>query len=303
MYSKRKVGLNHLKANVLEGLQDVPTLTELVVLALYANSVSYAYMRVACATGDRKMNTLDLGTFHAEVIRFCEAVAENTDLLAPDASYETGTLNGQPWEHPDVFYAIQRMAPMLPNLAGCLKAFMTGAVDIWKRFGEEYHEDGIIAQLSPSARDLIYINPTNGHNEGALGRPRRAVRDAAHLALSAHNAKSKYTINDTHEFLRSATVTEAFRKLKNVVVEENKAAEAKRKARAAEILAELKSLKPPPGRGRDHSKPQEDNSRLSRTSTGIASVSGNENEEGIPIVESWDAEDELLEEDMLDDSD
>ncbi|KAJ7120100.1 hypothetical protein C8R44DRAFT_623876 [Mycena epipterygia] len=269
MYSKGKVGLNHLEANVLKGLQDVPTLTELVVLALYANSVSYAYMRVARATGDRKMNALDLGKFHAEVIRFCEAVAENTDLLlAPDASYKTGTLDGQPWEHPDVFYAIQRMAPTLQNLAGCLKAFMTGAADTWKRFGEEYHEDGIIARLSPSARTLIYINPTNDHNEGALGRLRRAVRDAACLALSTHNAKSKYTINDTREFLRSATVTEAFRtwlraearrrvdsgrdrkrrleliEHENVVVEEKKTAEAKRKARAAEILAELQNLKP-----------------------------------------------------------
>ncbi|KAJ7830006.1 hypothetical protein B0H14DRAFT_3465193 [Mycena olivaceomarginata] len=82
-----------------------------------------------------------------------------------------------------------------------------------------------------------------------------------------HNAKSKYIINDTREFLRSAMVTEAFRSWlqvearrkvdsgrdrqrrlelvehENMVVEE-KAAEAKRKARAAEILAELQNLKP-----------------------------------------------------------
>jgi hypothetical protein len=158
MYSKGKVGLNHLEANVLKGLQDVLTLTELAVLALYANSVSYAYMHVARATGDRKMTTLDLADFHAKVIRFCEAVTENPGLLlAPDALYEMGTLDGQPWEHPEVFYAIQCMAPMLPNLAGCLKAFMTGAADTWKRFGEEYHEDGIIARLSPSACTSIYI--------------------------------------------------------------------------------------------------------------------------------------------------
>ncbi|KAF8151174.1 hypothetical protein K438DRAFT_2027077 [Mycena galopus ATCC 62051] len=144
---------------------------KLAVLALYSNSVSYAYMRVARATGDRKMNALDLADFHAKVIRFCKAVAENPDLLlAPDASN--------------------------------------------------------------------------------------------------HNAKSKYTINDTREFLRSPTVTEAFRSWlrgeprrgidsgkdrrrrleliehENVVVEEKKVAEAKRKARAAELLAELQSLKP-----------------------------------------------------------
>jgi hypothetical protein len=378
MYSKGKVGLNHLEANVLKGLQDVPTLTKLVVLALYANSVSYAYMRVARATGDRKMNALDLGKFHAEVIRFCEAVAENTNLLlASNASYETGTLDRQPWEHPDVFYAIQRMAPTLPNLAGCLKAFMTGAADTWKRFGAEYLEDGIIARLSPSARALIYINPTNDHNEGALGCLRRAVCKAVCLSLSAHNAKSKYTINNTREFLRSATVTEAFRSWlqsetrrrvdsgrdrkrrleliehENVVVEEKKGAEVKRKACAAEILAELQNLKPLldadeitanhkritvteivkninwhhqfvevghiPSKTAITKMPKEDkvtqligcvhhyNSeilprlQMLALAAMTAGVSGDENGEGIPIVESWDAEDELLEEDMLDD--
>ncbi|KAF8144412.1 hypothetical protein K438DRAFT_1617450, partial [Mycena galopus ATCC 62051] len=108
--------------------------------------------------------------------------------------------------------AIQHLAPTLPNLAGCLKAFMTGAADTWKRFGEEYHQDGVIARLSASARAKIYINPTNDHNEGALGRLRRAVREVARLSLSAHNTKSKYTINDTRDFLRSPTVTDVFRR-------------------------------------------------------------------------------------------
>ncbi|KAJ6620887.1 hypothetical protein B0H10DRAFT_2355166 [Mycena sp. CBHHK59/15] len=83
-----------------------------------------------------------------------------------------------------------------------------------------------------------------------------------------HNAKSKYSINDTRDFLRSATVTGALRswlrsearrridsgrdrkrrreliQYEKVAVEEKKQAEAKRKARAAEKLAELQELKP-----------------------------------------------------------
>jgi hypothetical protein len=326
------------------------------------------------------MNALDLAEFHAKVISFCEAIAENTDLLlAPDASYKTGTLDGQPWEHPDVFYAIQRMAPTLPNLAGCLKAFMTGAADTWKRFGEEYREDGVIARLSASARAKIYIHPTNDHNEGALGRLRRAVREAARLSLSAHNAKSKYTINDTRQFLRSPVVTEAFRSWlraearrridsgrdikrrleliehENVVVADKQAAEAKRKARAAEILAELQALTPLldvdeirtshkripvteivkninwhrqfvqvgtiPQKTAISKMSKED--KVTQLITAVhrynreilprlqmlalaamtAGVSGDEMGQEIPIVESWDAEDELLEEDMLDDYD
>jgi hypothetical protein len=58
---------------------------------------------------------------------------------------------------------------------------------------------------------LTYINPTNDHNEGALGRLRSAIRDTVRLALSMHNTKSKYTINDTQEFLCSPAVTGAFR--------------------------------------------------------------------------------------------
>jgi hypothetical protein len=68
------------------------------------------------------------------------------------------------------------MASGLPHLRSALKAFMTGAADTWKRFGAEYAADGVIAHLSPAARARIYINPTNDHNEGVLGRLRAAMR-------------------------------------------------------------------------------------------------------------------------------
>ncbi|KAJ7108893.1 hypothetical protein C8R43DRAFT_905290 [Mycena crocata] len=157
-------------------------------------------------------NALDLGPWHAKVIAFCDAVANDVDLLlAPDASYETGSLDGHPWEHPNVFYVIQKMAGGLPHLRGCLKAFMTGAAATWRRFGEEFEPDGVIAKISAELRRAIYVNPTNDHNEGALGRLRSAIIHAARLSLAMHNAKSKYSINGTREFLRSNAVTAAFR--------------------------------------------------------------------------------------------
>ncbi|KAJ7766983.1 hypothetical protein DFH07DRAFT_915798 [Mycena maculata] len=378
MYSKQKIGLNHLESNVLKGLKHVSTLTELVVLALYAISVSYAYMRVVRATGDRRVNALDLGPLHEKVVNFCEAVAANTNLLlAPDATYLTGTLDGQQWEHPDVFYCVQRMASGLPNLAGCLKVFMTGAADTWKRFGEEYRADGVIARLSPLARAKIYINPTNDHNEGALGRLRRAIHEAARLSLSAHNARSKYTINNTRAFLQSVIITDALRhwlhaearrrvnsgrdrkrrrdlmEHEKVVVQEKQRAEAERKARAAEKLAELQGLTPLldadwiqgnhknvtgaeivkninwhrqfvevgviPMKGLITKMGKEDKVtqliiavhrynrdilpklHLLAEAAMSAGRLGAESAEEIPLVKSWDAEDEDLEEDMLDD--
>ncbi|KAJ7854347.1 hypothetical protein B0H13DRAFT_2358556 [Mycena leptocephala] len=212
-YSKEKIALNHLEHNILQGLQCTSTLTELCVFALYAIAVSYPYMRVArgLVNGSRP-NALDLGPWHEKVIRFCEPIAENVDLLlAPDVSYKTGSLDGQPWEHPEVFYVIQKMAGGLPHLRACLKAFMTGAADTWKRLGEEYQADGVIARLSPAARAKIYINPTNDHSEGALGRLRRAMREVSRLSLTMHNAKSKYAINGTREFMRSQAVTSSLR--------------------------------------------------------------------------------------------
>ncbi|KAK7013435.1 hypothetical protein R3P38DRAFT_2517046 [Favolaschia claudopus] len=287
--------------------------------------------------------------------------------------------DGQVWEHPEVFYAIQQRKSKLPNLSGCLKSFFVGAADTWKRFGEEYHPDGVIARLSAAARALIYVNPTNYRNEGALGVLRRAVREAARLSLSVHNAKSKYTVNDTRQFLQSPAVTDAFRawlraearrridsgrdrkcRMKivaheKVVAAEKEAAEVKRKARAAEVLAELQALKPIldadyieanhksitttelikninwhrqfvevgviPAKTLISKMPKESKVRqliaaVERYNKQIlprlqmlalaamtAGVSDKDGVDGIPIVDSWDAEDEALEDDMLDDYD
>ncbi|KAJ7605696.1 hypothetical protein DFH06DRAFT_1020041 [Mycena polygramma] len=270
MYSKENIGLNHLEQNILKGLKCPSTLTELCVLALYAIAVSYPYMRVVRGqVNGVRPNALDLGPWHAKVIAFCDAVAANPDLiLAPDASHKTGSLDGQPWEHADVFYMVQRMAKGLPHLRPCLVAFMTGAADTWRRFGEEYHEDGVIANLSPAARAKIYINPTNDHNEGALGRLRRAMRECANLSLTVHNAKSKYKVNGTGDFLRSQVVTSALRvwlrgearrrtdlgrdrkrrqeliQNKQAVVETKKEAETTRKAKDEARKAEIANLTP-----------------------------------------------------------
>jgi hypothetical protein len=270
MYSKTNIGLNHLEVNILKGLKCTSTLTELAVLALYENAVSYPYMRVArgLVNGVRS-NALDLGPWHTKVIRFCDDVAADVNLLlAPDATYKTGTLDGQPWEHPDVFYVVQRMATGLPHLRACLKAFLIGAADTWRRFGEEYREDGVIANLSVATRAKIYINPTNDHNEGALGRLRRAMRECARLSLTMHNAKSKYAINGTRDFLRSDAVTSALRvwlrgearrridsgrdrkrrteliQHEKLTVQQKKHAENERKAKEAKRRAELANLTP-----------------------------------------------------------
>ncbi|KAF8868823.1 hypothetical protein CPB85DRAFT_1178699, partial [Mucidula mucida] len=267
LYSKQKVLLNHMEANILVGLKDIPTLTELAVLALYSLAVSYVYMHVVRATGKHLQNALDLGPLHVKVIAFCESIAENTDLLlASDASYVTGTLDRKQWEHPDAFYAVHALLPSLPRTSGCLRAFMIGAANKWKDFSSEFSPEGPITRLSPAARAKIYINPTNDVNEGALGCLRRAICEAIHLSLRHHNAKSKYAINNTHAFLRSKAVTEAVRiwlraearkridsgqekkrrkelvMLEKIAVEEKQQKEAERKLLARQRQVELDNL-------------------------------------------------------------
>jgi hypothetical protein len=160
------------------------------------------------------------------------------------------------------------MAGGLPHLRACLKAFMTGAADTWKCFGEQYEADRVIAKLSAEARAKIYINPTNDHSEGALGRLRRAMREYTRLLLSMHNAKSKYAINGTREFMRSDAVTSSLRvwlrgearrridsgrdqqrrreliEYQNTAVDQKKQAEIARKEKEAARKAELANLVP-----------------------------------------------------------
>ncbi|KAF7343806.1 hypothetical protein MSAN_01961600 [Mycena sanguinolenta] len=72
MYSKESPGLGHLEQNIPKGLKCTSTLTELAVLALYANAVSYPYMRVVRGMGadGARPNAMDLGPLHAKVILF-----------------------------------------------------------------------------------------------------------------------------------------------------------------------------------------------------------------------------------------
>ncbi|KAJ7913104.1 hypothetical protein B0H13DRAFT_2471303 [Mycena leptocephala] len=334
MYSKENIGLNHLEQNILKGPKCTSTLTELAVLALYANAVSYPYMRVVRGL-----------------------VAAKPDLLlAPDASYKTGSLDGQPWEHADVFYVILRMTGELPHLRPCLAAFITGAADTWRRFGEEYKEDGVIAKLSPAARAKIYINPTNDHNEGALGRLCRAMRECANLSLTVHNAKSKYKVNGTGEFLRSEAVTSALRvwlrgearrridsgrdrkrrheliRHKKVAAQTKKEAETVRKAKDAARKAEIANLTPifdvewiqgnhqnikatevvkkinwhrqfwivAITRFNREILPKLQLLREAAATAGLIDMQTTPVETDIPIVENWDPDEELNDEDLLD---
>ncbi|KAI0075797.1 hypothetical protein K474DRAFT_1676080 [Panus rudis PR-1116 ss-1] len=197
---KEKRSLNNIEKNIYQGLHDTPTLTELAVLALYAQAISHPYMRVVRGNGN--WNALMLGPFHHQLMAHCETIIENPDvLLAPDASYVMGALDGAQWERPEAYYAVQRMAPTLPYLREALVAFMKGALETWRRFCREFAEDGRIATLSSAKRERIAVCATNDANESQLGRKRVMQRRAPNKSELTHNAEVMYATNGTADFI------------------------------------------------------------------------------------------------------
>ncbi|KAI0073103.1 hypothetical protein K474DRAFT_1650010 [Panus rudis PR-1116 ss-1] len=203
-HRKDSPGLNHMEANVLAALQDIPTLTELAVLALYGQAMSHPYMRTVRGESLDKINHLELGPLHEEIVAYHAKIIENPDvLISPEATYQTGSFDGQVWERPDVVYAIQALSPKLPHLRGALVAFFKGALEAWKRFAMEFQQDGRIANLSEDQRKRIWIHPTNDVNEGSLGGFRVTMHRCPSMTLHQYNAKVMYANNDTQAYYQS----------------------------------------------------------------------------------------------------
>jgi hypothetical protein len=200
---KEKRNFTNIEQNIYRGLQDDPTLTELCVLILYAQSITHPYMRQVRGPQAKNTNLLDLGPVHDKVITHCRAIiADPKLLLSPEASYETGSMDGEVWERPDAFYAVHALVPRLPHLRGAMTVFFEGAVDKWLSFTTEFTADGVIASASSEERRRAYMAPTNDVNEGGLGEKRIQTRHAPNMTLESHNARTMYRKNNTAGFIR-----------------------------------------------------------------------------------------------------
>ncbi|KAE9399836.1 hypothetical protein BT96DRAFT_993635 [Gymnopus androsaceus JB14] len=81
--------LNHMEKNIYDSLQCSYTQTGMCVIALYWLA-----------------NILLLGPLHDHLLHFIDKlIAQPELLLASDASYEAGSLDGKLWECPEAFYA------------------------------------------------------------------------------------------------------------------------------------------------------------------------------------------------------
>ena len=158
-----------MEKNLVNALNDIPTRTELAVLALYAQAVSHPYMKTI--REDPDLNALDLGPLNKKIQSFMKQIIEGpTFLVGENVTFETGTFNGQPWHSKEVVEKINKLAPDFPYLKEALIAFFRGALETWKCFTSEYSPGGLIDEATQEEKDLAWMPTTNDVNEGALGQ-------------------------------------------------------------------------------------------------------------------------------------
>lgn len=199
---KEKQRFSHVESNLYKALNDLATITELVVLALYAQVITHPYMRQVRRPEGEEVNMLDLGPLHEKLKEHLRRIIANPELLlAIDATYVTGALDGKQWENPDVMKAIADLVHTLPHLKPVLVAFFTGALTTWERFTAEFAPGGLIDRATPDQKRRAHMPTTNDPNEGQLGSLRQYARKTSNFALHRYNALKMYKRNGTEAFL------------------------------------------------------------------------------------------------------
>ncbi|EJD48116.1 hypothetical protein AURDEDRAFT_61207, partial [Auricularia subglabra TFB-10046 SS5] len=202
--NKVKPGFNNMEQNVYDALHDGPTLSELAALARYGTAVGRPYMRKVRADGT--VNLMTLGPLHEQVIRQCNKLADNPELLSPCPEAESqlpATLDGAPFDDPALFAVLRELDAqgLLPHVDMATSAFFQGAGDSWKHFTPEFAENGTISSASDAQRASLVIPATNDTNEGLLGMYRVWKRMKPRMRIRFFNALAMYKRNKTGKFL------------------------------------------------------------------------------------------------------
>ncbi|KAL1741414.1 hypothetical protein HDZ31DRAFT_45487, partial [Schizophyllum fasciatum] len=183
--------------------------TEMCVLTLYANCITYPYARRVRGPGTQNLNTLDLGPYHLQLKAFVRNLIDDPDLVLGDhASYRTATLDKQEMYRPCAYTAVLSLRKQLPQLRNLFVAFMTGALVVWERFTSEFVEGGEIDQLGDEDRKEIFIPATNDTNESGLGTKVASQRRCPNETLHQFNARFTFERNHTADFMRNCFIEE-----------------------------------------------------------------------------------------------
>ena len=180
--------LNHMEENIRRGLLDKPTLTEVIVLALYGEAFSAPFARFLRSSEDK--NALDLGPDYDCFKQYLRNVIDHPDLLiGPKIDSTAGALDNQPWKNVDVIQKIEQNYLEYPDLTGALVAFFQGALNKMEKFTEEFEKGSPISMATPEQRRLGHRHPTNCKSEGSLGMCRLQYRRYGNMKFGQLNAR------------------------------------------------------------------------------------------------------------------
>jgi hypothetical protein len=200
-----------MEQNFSNALQYDFTKSKLAILSLYAEAVSYPYMKSIRTSDEANQNMLDLGPLRFRVYKHIEKIIENPDLLlGKEISPLTATLDGENWQNPPVILKIQELAPSLPYLKELLVVFFQAALETWERFTSEFAPGGAIDQATTEEKELAWLSATNDENERALGSFQHLyfIHHQPQLTLLDYNALAMFFHNNTQAFM-AAKFTEA----------------------------------------------------------------------------------------------
>ena len=199
--AKDRPGETNIEKNFASAIEDIPTLTELCVLALYNIAVSRPFM----AHVRTHSNILKLQGFFERKANFLETIIEKPSIwTGGETSHEKGSLDGKEWDKwaLQVLAAVHALAPQLPDLDSAVTAFARGARETFvNRFSDEFKEGGGIDQLTEDERDELYFSSTNDSNEGGLGSWRRGQARRPSETLHKFNAHFMSSRNHTESFM------------------------------------------------------------------------------------------------------
>ncbi|KAJ7123270.1 hypothetical protein C8R43DRAFT_1148103 [Mycena crocata] len=206
--SKQTPGLNHSEQNALNGILCDQTMTECCAMTLYKEAFSDGIVAAARTPG---VNHLDLGSLHQQTITHLQRVIDNPDiLLDPTTPCSEATVDGKAFRNQFAVDSVHFMASKLPHLEPILVAFLTGALETWKKktFSSEYDEDGPINSLTLAEKLLYFIPPTNDRNESVFGGLRIHSRYRSASTVAHFSAHTGYHLNETEAFSDAMLNTE-----------------------------------------------------------------------------------------------
>ncbi|KZP17166.1 hypothetical protein FIBSPDRAFT_747504 [Athelia psychrophila] len=200
--SKKSTTWTNMECNLLNALTDPPTLSQMAVMALYAQVITHPYICAVRGPAAKDINMLNLGPLHHKIEAHMESIIANPQLvLGPDADYHTAAADGLEWDNPQVVEIILADTSLFPHLEDLLVAFFRGSLQTWRRFTTEFTPGGLIDEATDIEKDLAWLPPTNDLNEGILGSFRQFMRFNPSTTLLMFNSQTMFERNDTQTFI------------------------------------------------------------------------------------------------------